>query len=659
MLIENPRGFFFEFPPLSVQDVILNTFGLNGAECPHTHVQGDVDPFDSARGQTSEDRLGKVEPCGGCCDGAGRAGVDGLVASTIVCAFLSLADVGRKRHGTVPLEERERRFVALGSDDPTAFVLALQCQPKSVPDDDSLSGLRAPARRGEDFPVAAGEDAEEKSLPAASRRLPMSEEPGGDHPGVVPHKDVVWSQQVRNVREHPVLPAARVTVDDHQSRSVPRFRGILSDEFVGKREIKFRRSQTSSSGLLPHVRIGDYLAGVLNFRSDCTLPVQSLVQRLEKAERSPWPAEPVPVALVITDLDVGGAERILVALATRLNRQRWRPQVICLGPEGKMIEPLRAAELPTVCLDANKRRPFQAVSRLVGALRAVPPRLVQSFLFHANVASRLAAPLARVPWVLSGHRVAEHEKRWHLTLDRLTSNLASGSVCVSQGVLRFTRDLEGVSERRLVVITNGVDTAALDAAAPLPRSWIGVPDGGHLALFIGRLDVQKGLPFLFDAAEQVIAARDDWYLVLVGDGAEREWVRRRIAQTPALAERVHWLGRRDDVPRLLKSADVLVLSSLWEGMPNVVLEAMAARKPVVATNVEGSEDLVIPGKSGWLVPPRDSNALARALLEAAGDPERCRRFGESARQIIENGYSIETMVLAYERLWAGVLGLEF
>jgi starch synthase (maltosyl-transferring) len=386
--------------------------------------------------------------------------------------------------------------------------------------------------------------------------------------------------------------------------------------------------------------------------------VESLARRLETARRAPWPSEPVPVGLVITDMDVGGAERILVALATRLDRRRWRPRVFCLGPEGKMVEPLTASGLPADCLDVNRKRPLQAVARLASALRSHAPRLVQSFLFHANVATRLAAPFAGIPWVLSGHRVAEHQKRWHLTLDRLTARLASGSVCVSNGVLRFTRDVEGVAPDRLTVIPNGVDPAPLDRAEPLPRAWIGVPEGGQLALCIGRLDVQKGLPFLFDAAERVVAELPDWYLVLVGDGPERDWVRRRIAETPALSGRVHWLGRRDDVPRLLKSADLLVLSSLWEGMPNVVLEAMAARRAVVATVVEGTEDLILPGRTGWLVPPRDAEALAVALLEAAKDPARRLAFGEAGRQRVEDQFSVDRMVQAYESLWAGVLGYD-
>jgi starch synthase (maltosyl-transferring) len=125
-----------------------------------------------------------------------------------------------------------------------------------------------------------------------------------------------------------------------------------------------------------------------------------------------------------------------------------------------------------------------------------------------------------------------------------------------------------------------------------------------------------------------------------------------------LKHRVHWLGRRDDVPSLLKTAELLVLPSLWEGMPNVVLEAMAARLAVVGTKVEGTEDLVVPDQTGWLVPPADSEALAAALLEAASDRDRLRRFGEAARSRVEASFTPTRVVEAYERLWAGVLGLE-
>jgi starch synthase (maltosyl-transferring) len=392
----------------------------------------------------------------------------------------------------------------------------------------------------------------------------------------------------------------------------------------------------------------------------CVRPVQTLSRRLATVVRRPWPTEPVPVSLVITDLDIGGAERALVALARRLDRRRWRPSVVCLGPEGRLAEPLRAAGIEPVCLGLKPGRPDRALLALARALRKARPWLVQSFLFHANLATRLAAPWAGQPWVLGGNRVAEQRpgKRWHLVLDRLSAGLSAGSVCVSQGVLRFTRDVTGVDPERLIVIPNGIDPAPFDQAEPLPRAAIGLPPEGFCALFVGRLDVQKGLATLLDAAEQVLAEHPDWRLVLVGDGPERPWLERRLAGNPILAAHVRWLGRRDDVPALLKMADVLVLPSLFEGMPNVVLEAMAARRAVVATAVEGTEDLVVPGQTGWLVPPRDPEALARALREAAADPIRCRSFGEAGYERVLAAFSLDRMASAYQKLWADVLGFD-
>ena len=376
--------------------------------------------------------------------------------------------------------------------------------------------------------------------------------------------------------------------------------------------------------------------------------MQSLTQRLTTARPRPWPDHPVPIALVITDLDVGGAERAMVNLAIRLDRRRWSPMVIALGAEGTLAGVVRRAGLPCQCLGVDRHRPVQAVVRLARALRGHRPELVQSFLFHANVAVRLAAPWGCRPWVVGGLRVAEHRKRWHLVLDRLTAPLASGSVCVSRGVLEFSRDTGGLDPRRLIVIPNGIDPEPFDRACAVPRGTLGVPRNAQLALAVGRLDDQKGIPDLLAAAEQVIAADPSWHLAVAGDGPRRAWLVDQLAARPALRGRVHWLGARDDIPALLKSADVLVLASLWEGMPNVVLEAMAAGRAVVATAVEGTVELVISGETGWLVPPQDPEALGQALLEAARDPGLCRRLGRNGRARVEAEFSLDRTVAAYD-----------
>jgi glycosyltransferase involved in cell wall biosynthesis len=371
----------------------------------------------------------------------------------------------------------------------------------------------------------------------------------------------------------------------------------------------------------------------------------------------PWPDRPVPIALVITDLDVGGAERALTMLVTRLDRRRWQPSVFCLAEQGALAHEILAAGIPCECLAINRRRPVQAVTRLARRLRMARPRLIQSFLFHANVAARLAALWAGRPYAISGIRVAEHQNRWHLVVDRLTSPLATGSVCVSQGVMRFSRDVGRLDPDRLTVIPNGIDLAPFDAALPLARAELTVPPDAHLALYVGRLDRQKGLPDLLAAAQTVIGSHPGWHLAIAGDGPERDWLTHQLETTPSLRSHVHWLGRRDDIPSLLKTADLLVLPSLWEGMPNVVLEAMAAGRPVVGTAVEGTEDLVIPGETGWLVPAGCPTELAHALVEAARSPNICRRYGIAGRHRVDHHFSIDATVIAYECLWARLLGL--
>jgi starch synthase (maltosyl-transferring) len=387
--------------------------------------------------------------------------------------------------------------------------------------------------------------------------------------------------------------------------------------------------------------------------------VQGLKRRLEIAGRSrrPWPDRPVPVALVITDLDVGGAERAMTSLALGLNRRRWSPLVVNLSVEGELAAVIRDAGIPVESLGLRRRSLARGVVGLAGALRRHRPELAQSFLFHANVLTRLAAPAAGSPWVLGGLRVAEHRKRWHLTLDRLTGRMACGSVCVSQGVMRFSVEQGGLDPDRLTIIPNGVDLARFDVPAA-SRSALGVPADAFLALAVGRLDVQKGLRDLMTAIEDAATDAPELWLAVVGDGPLRGRLEAEVAANPGLSARVRLLGRRDDVPALMRAADLLVHAAHWEGMPNVVLEAMAAGLPVVATAVEGVGELVAPGETGWITPPRDPEALGRAIRQAAADREASRRRGEEGRRRVGGEFSTTRMVERYEALWAAVLGLD-
>ena len=194
----------------------------------------------------------------------------------------------------------------------------------------------------------------------------------------------------------------------------------------------------------------------------------------------------------------------------------------------------------------------------------------------------------------------------------------------------------------------------------VPRAEIGVPDDAHLALCVGRLDPQKGLPDLLEAAERVITqcaqlvprACWGWSKPFLAAGTNRQ------AAAVAKKEFTGW-ARVMISQAYSRQPTFLFMPSLWEGMPNVVLEAMAARRPVIGTAVEGTEDLVVPGQTGWLVPPHDPDALYLALIDAADSPERCERYGQQARTARRTGILTDARTVeAYEQLWAGILGLQ-
>jgi len=362
------------------------------------------------------------------------------------------------------------------------------------------------------------------------------------------------------------------------------------------------------------------------------------------------------IALCITDLDVGGAEQALVALATRLDRSRFTPSVYALGPvptqeEASCIPPLTAAGIPVHCLGARSVTDFPAVVvKLSRHFRRFQPDLVQTFLFHANIAGRIAARAAGVKKVVCGIRVAERKSFWHLWVDRLTSRWVHRYVCVSRSVAQFSMEKGGLSGEKLVVIPNGVDLQQFPAEKPACLSEMGVPDCSRVAVFVGRLELQKGLSWLLEVAPQWLAQSPNAHLVVVGRGPERAAME-RLAQRRGVADRVHWLGWRRDVPEILAASDVLVLPSRWEGMPNVVLQAMASRIPVLATDVEGIRELLGENADPQIVAFGNTSALVEKLTRLLSDRQLAERLGAENRKRIEESFSVQRMVAAYETLW--------
>ncbi len=339
---------------------------------------------------------------------------------------------------------------------------------------------------------------------------------------------------------------------------------------------------------------------------------------------------PIRVLMVITDLKVGGTPLDVLRLATGLPRDRFRILVVSLADVGPIGERLRAAGIPVDACLARSAFDVRAIARLYRIVRTFRPDVVHSLLFHANVAARLVAPAAGVPAsrIVCGILTVECERRWHLRVENLTCRRCRCVIGNSDSVVNHLNRAAHVPPSRLRLIHGAIDVYAMAAARPVPRHELGVPDGIPLLLWVGRMDPVKGLDELVDAAA-LVRRHTPIQALLVGEGAYESCVRQRIARAGA-AEFIHVLGRRDDVAALLATADLFVFPSRTEGLPNALIEAMAAGKPIVTTDAPGCRDLIRNEETGLIVHVGDVRALAGAVERLLADTGLRSHLGAAA-----------------------------
>lgn len=360
---------------------------------------------------------------------------------------------------------------------------------------------------------------------------------------------------------------------------------------------------------------------------------------------------PHRIAFGITELDAGGAERMLKELVTRLDRTKWEPHVYCLGPEAHYSAVMRECGIPVTCFGGRGLADApRIVWRWRQELRRFRPEILYTWLFHANILGRFAGAWANVPHILSGIRVAEKRHAWHLRLDRWTNFLVEQNVCVSRGVADYVEKAGGLDPRKTVVIPNAVNGSRFADVAPANLSDLKIPSGSPIGITIGRLEYQKGIDVLLSAIPIVREKVPHAHYLIVGNGPDKSSLERRAADL-GIADRVHFLGRREDIPALLAASQLFILPSRWEGMPNVILEALAAGKPIVATHVEGVPELVAQNVNGWLVPPEEPQSLGESLTVALSDLQVLQRRGDESYLIYEKHFTIDLLVENHVRLF--------
>jgi glycosyltransferase involved in cell wall biosynthesis len=353
---------------------------------------------------------------------------------------------------------------------------------------------------------------------------------------------------------------------------------------------------------------------------------------------SPSPtARPVRLIFLLQDLKFGGTQRQTLELARRLDPARFQVEIWLLAAGEEMAPAARSYGIPLVRLGRRQRVGPAALARLGRRLQNQPIAVLMTLTVVPNIWGRVLGRLARVPVIVGNCRGGGAPRRQH---ERWLWPLAHHILCNSQALKSVLTDRCGVPETRLTTIPNGVDTDYFQPAAS--------PDAGPpRVLSVARMVPDKDHETLLTAFRLTARAIPAAELWLVGDGPGLAEVQEQARQL-GLSHRVRFLPSREDLRPLLHQASLLVLSSKTEALPNVILEAMAAGLPVVATGVGGVPELVVPGLTGWLVNPGDALGLAAAMGQVLVDPDTRQAFGRAGRRRAQQEFSLESMTRRYE-----------
>lgn len=359
----------------------------------------------------------------------------------------------------------------------------------------------------------------------------------------------------------------------------------------------------------------------------------------------------VKILHLTTDSRIGGTEKNIISLVTHLNKDRYENTVVALMPGGEMIDGLRGYGIEAECLGMWNKFDLSAIFKLYRIFREKKIDILHTYLFHANVLGRMVGRLAKVPVIISSIRVME-SRRHHLWIDWLTNWMVDAETCVCEAVRKFTMERVGIRPDKLVTIPNGIDVREynLDIDLGGEKRKLHIESNYPVLGVMGRLHEQKGYIYLLRAMVKIVKKYPRTILLVVGDGPLRKRLEGECAKL-GINEAVKFLGFRKDIKELMTLMDVFVLPSLWEGMPNVLLEAMALGRPVVATRVGGAEELIEDGVTGLLVPPADEGTLAEAIINILTREDKGKKLSEIAKREVERRFALEDTIEKTERLY--------
>lgn len=360
--------------------------------------------------------------------------------------------------------------------------------------------------------------------------------------------------------------------------------------------------------------------------------------------------------LVASSGDIAGGERNLLDIGFYFKKRGWDVKAV-IPHEGSIRKELKNVSISFEVVPMPSYLAFSSILKLKKIFNDFQPRIIHAHGTRAALFARVANA-GRFPCIYTLHGIhylhySNIFKKWlYIWGERFLKTLTSKFICVSQYDFNEGRKSGVIDPERTAVIYNGVRNFSFPSREEARKEL--ALDKDILVLNIGRLHIQKGHMFLIEGAKKVLERKSNVKFWIVGEGEEREKLSEEMRKE-GLQGKVSLLGYREDIPNLLAAADIFVLSSLWEGFPYTVLEAMSVGLPVVSTDVGGVAEAVEDEQTGLLVPPKEPRLLADALLYLIDHPERRKKMGEKGRERVRKKFSLEKMLSQIEKVYDEVL----
>lgn len=363
---------------------------------------------------------------------------------------------------------------------------------------------------------------------------------------------------------------------------------------------------------------------------------------------------------IISKLPIGGVENQLLLVLKNYNREKFQPFVCSLSDKGEIGKEIEKIGIKVFALNKLKHTfDFSIVKDICNIIKREKIQIVRTHQYHANFYGRIAAKKSKVPCIVASvHNVYTRDKKLHRRIiNRFLAKFTDKIIAVSEEVKRDILKYDKIPEDKVQVIYNGVDLNAFNQSFDKKqiKKKLGInPDDVPVIGTVGRLTEQKGHIYLLQAILKLKNKFPDIKVLIVGDGPLMDALK-SYTSSSGLSKNVIFTGFKRDIPALLSIMDIFVFPSLWEGLPNALIEAMASGKTIIASNLPQIKEVLGSDGLGILVPPKDSDSISQSIDFLLKNEEIAKKMGNLAKNKACIRFNIENTVRIYEKMFEKIL----